>query len=249
MKEISSTNKIARKTMRRMAPAVAIVCLLGIAPVLGGMQREEPPNENAFSLEEVLDRMARTGLELKSLEAALEQTRTVSFTGSRSTQVGRIYFSIDGGESRIRVSITQPGAREVLVAGGEARSYVPNVNQLTVFDLGERRDVAEYFMLGFGPGNARLRDEYAVTLAGVETIDGVPTSILELEPRSERVAAMFPTIRLWVDHESWMPVRSRINEPNGDHQIVEYSDVETNDSIPESRFELDLPSDVQIIHM
>jgi outer membrane lipoprotein-sorting protein len=224
----------------RFAP-IALVFLL-VLPSVGVGQTRLP-------LDQVLDRMEAAGRQFRTLEADIERTKVTVIVDDHSTDYGKVYFARRGDASRIRLSITRPSQQELLVDEGKARLYFPRINQVQEYDLGENQDKAEFLVIGFGASNASLREYYDVTLAGEETVDGVPTSVLDLKPRSTEVSAMFSTIRLWVDQERWVPVQSRLTEVGGDYLIVKFSNIRTNGRIPESTFELRLPRDVQIIRM
>ena len=200
--------------------------------------------QSDYSLETVLERMAATGREFRSLEADIERTHVTVFVNARTIDSGKIYFAGKGEDSRIRLTLTQPTVQDALVADGKAQIYRPRINRLETYDLGERRDIAEFMIIGFGASNLTLPEDYDVAFVGDETVDGVETSVLELKPRSERIAGIFPAIRLWIDQQRWIPVQSRLNQASGDYQIVKYSDIKINGRIPGSAFELDVPSDV-----
>jgi outer membrane lipoprotein-sorting protein len=201
-------------------------------------------SQTTVELDVVLEEMKATGLRFRSLEADIERTKVVVFVNDRATDFGKVYFSGGGEDSRIRLTITEPAVQELLVANGRAQLYRPRINYLEEYDLGDRRDIAEFLMIGFGASNQTLEEDYEVALVGEEALDGVPTSVLELKPRSERVAGMFPTIRLWIDQTQWIPLQSRVNQTGGDYQIVRYSNIEINERLPNDIFELDLPKDV-----
>ncbi len=195
-------------------------------------------------LDAVLEHMEAAGREFRNLEADIERAKVVVFVNVRSTDSGKVYFAGAGEDSRIRLSISEPAEQHLLVADGKAQLYRPRINVLEEHDLGERRDIAEFLMIGFGASNQTLRDDYDVAFVGEEMLDGIQTSVLELEPKSERVAGMFPTIQLWVDQSRWIPVQSRLNEASGDYQIVKYSSIVLNGRISNDVFELDFPRDV-----
>ena len=220
--------------MNRFFP-VLIVLLMGSGLSLARAQT---------GLDTVLEQMAATGGEFRNLAAHIERTKVVVFVDVRSTESGEIYFQGGGDDSRVRMTISEPAPQHLLMAEGRAQIYRPRINQLDEFDFGERRDIAEFFVLGFGPANATLRENYDVALVGEEVVDGVQTSVLELESRSERVRGMFPTFQLWVDQSRWVPVQALINEASGDYQIISYSNIVINGRLPGDTFELDIPSDV-----
>ena len=200
--------------------------------------------QNPLPLETILDYMEAEGLEFRNLEAEIARTKVVVFVNDRTTDSGKVYFAGGDNDSRIRLTITEPASQELLVAHGKAQLYRSRINVVEEYDLGERRDVAEFLMVGFGLSNTTLSEDYDVQLVGEELLDGVETSVLELKPKSERVSGMFPTIRLWIDQGRWIPLQSRLNEASGDYQIVQYSNIVINGQLPPDIFELDLPDNV-----
>ncbi len=200
--------------------------------------------QTGSDLDAVLEHMEVSGRAFRNLEAEIERTKVVVFVNDRSTDSGKVYFDGAGEDSRIRLSIGEPTEQHLLVADGKAQLYRPRINLLEEHDLGERSDIAEFLMIGFGASNQTLTDDYAVALMGEEILEGIQTSILLLEPKAEPVAGMFPTIQLWVDQNRWIPVQSRLNEAGGDYQIVKYSSIVLNGRIPSGVFKLDLPEDI-----
>ena len=202
------------------------------------------PSRAQTGLDTVLEQMVAAGREFRHVEADIERTKVVVFVNDRSMDSGRFYFQGGGEDSRIRLTITEPAEQDLLVANGKAQLYRARINLVEEYDLGERRDMAEFLALGFGTSNETLADDYDIALSGEETVDGVLTSVLDLEPKSQRVAGMFPAIRLWIDQERWIPVQTRLNEAGGDYQIVKYSDIVLNGRLGNNTFELNLPRDV-----
>ena len=200
--------------------------------------------QSSYPLETILERMEEAGQEFQSLEADVRRTHVTVFVNVSTIDSGKMYFAGKGDDSRIRLTLTEPAVQDALVAGGEAQIYRQKINRLERYDLGERPDIAELLIIGFGASNATLDEDYDVALAGEETLDGIQTSVLELQPRSPRIARIFPTVRLWIDQERWIPVQSRLNQASGDYQIVKYSNIKINGRIPDDTFKLEVPSDV-----
>ncbi len=221
--------------MKRLWHPVAFWFLCGVGVSFG---------QTPTPLDTVLEQMEAAGEAFRSLEADIERTKVVVFVNDHSTDSGKVYFAGAGEDSRIRLSIREPAEQHLLVADGKAQLYRPRINSLEEYDLRERRDIAEFLMIGFGASNQMLTDDYDVSIVGEAMLDGIQTSMLILEPRSERVAGMFPTIQLWVDQERWIPVQSRLNEAGGDYQIVKYSSIVLNGRVGNDIFTLDLPEDV-----
>jgi outer membrane lipoprotein-sorting protein len=53
-------------------------------------------------------------------------------------------------------------------------------------------------------------------------------------------------MELWVDPVTYLPVRLRYVEADGDVTDYEFSDFRVNTEIPAERFELDIPSGVEV---
>lgn len=69
--------------------------------------------------------------------------------------------------------------------------------------------------------------------------------VLNMDPAED--LAIFQEIRLGIDTSKWMLKRLQLVEKNGDRTTITYHHIRINSGIPNSRFELHLPPDVDII--
>jgi outer membrane lipoprotein-sorting protein len=203
-------------------------------------------SQGRYSLDEVLDRMIEGGRELETLEAHVDRDTVTVIVDDHSLDSGEIFFISRGDASEIRMNLTEPAPRALLVADGKARVYNPRTNQVQEVDLSERDDITQYIVVGFGPANASLKDIYEASLIGEDDLDGVATSVIDLRPKSAELLRNFSNVRLWVDQERWIPIQQRLDQPGGNYQVVRYSQIKINGGLSDSIFELDLPDDVQI---
>lgn len=220
--------------IRAVIPLMALVLLTG-----PGLRAQ-----GSRTLDDVLAEMVRVGSSLQTMQAQVERDEVNGLLGTHLISSGRIYFEPSGAESRIRMNLTEPAPQQLLVTGGRAQLFNARTLQLDEYDLGERSDVAEYLVVGFGPGNADLAANFDIELGGEEQLDGRPVSVLTLRPISEEVLRRVQSIRLWVDQERWVPLQQRLNT-GGNHLIVSYSDITINEEIPDGTWELDLPDGVK----
>ena len=204
-----------------------------------------------FSLEDVLERMAGAGRDFQTLEARVDRDTVNGLVNDHDLTSGMVYFDVRGDESRIRLNITDPeiARQEVLVTSSEIQSYNPRTNQVSRGTLGGGADVAQFLVVGFGPGNASLASNFEIELVGDEDLDGVRTSLLELVPRSDEVRSRVSRIRLWIDQDRWIPLQQRLDQPSLNYQVVKYVSVTINGGIPDSTFELDLPDNVETLRI
>jgi outer membrane lipoprotein-sorting protein len=203
-----------------------------------------------FTLEQVLAKMDAAGRTFQTMEAAIERTHVTVLVNDQVTDSGKIYFARKGTAPRIKIEFTKPTESFMLIDDGKYQAYLPKLKQIQEKFLGENQDKAEFMLIGFGQSNANLQKTYDVTLLPEETINGVKTSVLELKPKSAQVAAMFTTIRLWMDQQRWIPIQTRVTEASKNYQVIKFSDIKLNGRIPDTRFSLgNLPKDVQTIKL
>lgn len=69
--------------------------------------------------------------------------------------------------------------------------------------------------------------------------------VLGIDPVED--LAIFQEIRITVDTSSWMPKRLEMTEKAGDRTTITYHNIRINVGVPDSSFQLRLPSDVEII--
>ena len=223
-----------------------LVLLSGLCPALqarGAEAAEAPP-----SLESVLENMDRRGGNLRSMSARIVQQKWTDILEEFDQEErGDFHFLRDNDAIRLRRDITEPGVSTLLINDGKGTFYQPLLKQANRYDLGARKDRAEFLLLGFTSKKEALREAYAIRWLGPEMIGDRQTYVLELTPRSDKVSAFFSRVVLWVDGRLWVPIQQKLVEPTRDYLLIRFEDVRLNLDLPASRFELDLPSDVNVI--
>lgn len=202
-----------------------------------------------YTLNEVLAKMEEVGKSFRSMQANMERTKVTVLVDDKYTDGGNVYFTRRGSDSRIKIDITKPEQQHVLIDQGKALLYFPKLKQVQEYFLGKNQDKAEFLLIGFGQSNENIKEYYNAAVVGEEVLDGKNTTILELQPKSAQVSAMYRKIRLWMDEERWIPIQTRLTEASGDYMIVKFTNIKMNLKIPESVFDLKMPKDVQVIKM
>jgi outer membrane lipoprotein-sorting protein len=77
-----------------------------------------------------------------------------------------------------------------------------------------------------------------VKLAGAETANGIAAEKLELIPKSEALKKNIVRILLWIDPARGISVQQQFFEPSGDYRLAKYSEIQTNQKLPEGVFKL-----------
>jgi outer membrane lipoprotein-sorting protein len=200
------------------------------------------------TLDQVLSQMDTVGSKLTSMRAELHQKRwTAILEEFDDGEKGSLSLLKTGQEVYFRKDITEPASNTLVVKEGTAIFFQPSIKQAQKYNLGSHKDKAEFLLLGFGSDKKALNDTYEIGLLGKDKIGERTTYQLELKPKSEKVAAFFTRIVLWVDDQLWVPIQQQLVEPTDDYQLIHFSDIRLDAELTKSDFEVKLPKDVKII--
>jgi outer membrane lipoprotein-sorting protein len=217
--------------------------LLTAPPAASQRKRKLPPD-----FTEILSRMNDSAKNLKTLAADLEYTKVTVLVNDKSTETGRLFYH--KGKKQILINITKPETKTVLFKKNKAEIFLPKINQIQEYDLKEQSGlVEEFFLLGFGTETDKLKKDYDLKFVTEEELDGDTTAVLELTPRSEKIAAELTKIQLWVSEESWLPAQQKFIEPGGDYFVARYTAVKVNRRLPASTFQIPAPKDAKRVKM
>lgn len=202
----------------------------------------------AVTLDAILSNMDKVGQNLRSMEADIVQKKWTDILSEYDEgEEGQFLFLKENNSVYLRKQITEPTASVLVIKDGKVTFYQPAIKQAQEYKLGNNKDKAEFMLLGFGTNKTALRETYNITDLGEEKLDGKPTYKLELKPKSEKIAAFFVRIVLWVDAERWIPIQQQLVEPTQDHLLIRFSNIRLNPRIPKSEFDVRLPKDVRVI--
>jgi outer membrane lipoprotein-sorting protein len=208
-----------------------------------------PQNNGKHTLSEILARMDEQAHELKTVTADLEYTKVTVVVNDHSTEYGRIYFR-KGRSPEVLLQIEKPDTKVLLFHKKHAEIYTPRTNQIQEYNLESHSNVLQQFLLlGFGTESAQMQDAYRIKLLREDHLEGIPVAVLELVPRSTKVAAQLSKVELWVSENSWLPVQQQFFEPGGDYMLARYSAMKVNRPLPSSTFRIRAPKDVKRLQM
>lgn len=200
-------------------------------------------------LAEILSRMNDTAKHLKTVSANLEYTKVTVLVNDKSTELGQLFFH-KSKNPQILLNFHKPDSKIILFKKDKAEIYLPRINQIQEYDLGQHRGLVQQFLLlGFGTETDHLKKSYNLKFVGEEELDGDTTAILELTPRKETIAAQLIKIQLWISEESWLPVQQKFFEPGGDYLVTRYTGVKVNRQIPSSTFRIPAAKDAKRVKM
>ena len=226
---------------RRFVGASAVVLALSAAGWTA--PQAKTAQGSPADLDRVLRQLEATGKTFQTFWARFAQKKyTAVLREFDAPESGVfVYARARDGSALLRQEVQKPAPRILTIKGGTAVVHQPRLRQAQIANLGKNKDKAEYLALGLGQSPAKLRETFHLKVVGSETVAGAPCSILNLKPKSTSAAAFFSSITLWITDKGGVPIRQKLEEPNGDYLLVDFTDVKLNGKIAGSTFEQKLP--------
>jgi outer membrane lipoprotein-sorting protein len=238
--------RVRRPTAKRWRDVLAGVGIvfftLGVPPLRG---RSVSDSGTAVAL--ILEHMTQALRRMRTLRAALSQEKFYAQLGLKDPpEKGVLYMKRKGERDfALRIEIAVPEKRIITVTGNRFLLYQPRIQQAIegVIDRTSTRAAAGFLAYLFN-GLAQAAEDYEITLAGQETIQGRRLSHLVLTPKPNR-RGTYRRVDLWVDHQLWLPIVQKIVEVNRDETLLTLEDVRLNVALPDDLFVQKLPPGVQ----
>lgn len=202
-------------------------------------------------LAKTLARMDAVSAKFSSFEAKFTQKRYLALLKEFETpETGEFYYTMDKNRAvQLRHEIRIPGVRIWTIEGDSATVYQPAAKQAQIYKLGNRKNLVEYLMTGFGQSSAKLREQFEISYDGAEVVAGEPCSILTLIPKDKSAAASIRSITLWIKNSTGTPAQYKFLEPTRDYMLVTFSEDKLNGKIPADKFIQKLPNGTEILRL
>jgi outer membrane lipoprotein-sorting protein len=227
--------------MRLLLPGV--LCL-SLALPLGARK-----GKHATDLTQILSDMNLASKRLKTVSANLEYTKVTVLVDDKSTETGQLFFR-RGKAAEIRIEFKKPDPKIILFKKNKGEIYLPNINQIQEFDLAQKSDLIQQFLLlGFGTDTNELKKSYQIAYLKEEDLEGDTTVLLELTPRTANIGSQVTKIQMWVSEDSWLPAQQKFFQSGGDYLIAHYSGMKVNRELAASIFELNATAGAKRVKM
>jgi len=227
----------------RLAALVALAGALAVAPMRAD---GDPPDPNRTGLtlnqrfEALLDRVQYEQSRLQSLSARFEQERSSEFLADKETSRGTVLFATP---DRVRWEYDEPKPISLVIRGDEMVTWYRDLGRAERVRVERLSSQVLQYLSASGSLESLLK--YFKARVTFPRDPEAPYEVA-LEPRFERVARRLAGMSLWIDRELYLPVQVRYEEPNGDVTEYRLLGVKVNGPLPDERFELDLPPDVEV---
>jgi outer membrane lipoprotein carrier protein len=233
-------------------PLVAVAALLavGVAPAPGATKEPgravvavdpaDPGLMPEARLAALVDRVKAEQQKVRQLEAEFVQHRESAFL--MLPQDSRGVFSYVAPD-RVRWEYLEPKAISLLITGEEMTTWFHDLKRVDRMKIGRYSNQVLKYLNASSSLDTLLR-YFTVTLSYSPRPD--EPFRLELAPRYQRVAKRLRGMTLWIDRRLFLPTRVRYVEGDGDVTEYRFEKIRVNATLPPSRFELELPADVEV---
>lgn len=205
------------------------------------------PPGTAETSTRLLEKMDDAYEGLDSLEASLTQIASYPQLGiTDPPEEGFLQVQKTGNGMNVRLELTRPEHRILVVKDGSYVFYQPRIKQAIVGSAGERGDTRAGSSLEFLLGNvSEVREDFEVEVVEESVVLGDREATrLRLTPKDVS-RSYYRRIDLWVDHELWLPIAQELVEPNGDEVLIRLERIRSNGPTEAFDFDLQLPDDVE----
>ena len=203
--------------------------------------------QGAGLVSSVLNRMEKNRQTLKSLRAGISMVKYNSQLGVEDKYAGVvIYLPGEGRQASVRIDWSQPRREVLSVNNNKYTIFRPALNVAYMGDSRRMKDnkaggLMEMMNMSRGQLEARfqpVKDVREETLWG-----GIGTIHLTLVPKGN---AGYKYAEVWID-SAGMPVQTKIVEKNDDSTTMRLTNMEKNQKINSSDFDVKLDSNVKIV--
>lgn len=180
--------------------------------------------------EAVLGEMENVGRTLTSLTASIwQQKKNVQIGIDDDAETGELYYIPNkNGTVKLRIDITSPTKKTVVITGEKIKFYQPAIKQMLVTSLKSAKSSQSFgsMAITFGSVSA-IRANYDATLVKEEKLQGEQASLLHLTPKQ---SGPYKSIDIWISQNSWLPIQETLVENNGDITTIKLSNLKKNGS-------------------
>ncbi len=236
---MSLIQTMKRRTLTLVLLSLALPALLP-AGAWGAPALRDPRSVSAGErLPVLIERVKAEQQKLKTLEARFVQVQESSLLAAPDKATGRFSYTAP---DRVRWEYESPKPISVVIRGEQMTTWYRDLKRAELIKIGRYSN--QVFKYLGASGDMKTLVEYFDVQLGTSSKKGEPYR-MELTPRFQRIAKRLKTMTLWIDDSTFLPVRLRYVEADGDTTEYRFEDLKRNGSIPEDRYVLQIPKGVE----
>ncbi|HZD60708.1 MAG TPA: outer membrane lipoprotein-sorting protein [Anaerolineae bacterium] len=197
------------------------------------------------SAKDIATKIKEANSKIKSFTATVEST--ASFGNESQKMVMKQWVK---SPNLMRMETEVPGMGQMLFVsdGKKAWSYEERSNTVTVFDFkGEEVPETLENNEDFAKAITEFIAQNNIEVMGAQKIAGRDCYEIKLNPK-EGSAAIFGKMKMWVDKETFMPLKIDIYEDEKLIASTVYKDLKYNVDIPQDTFRFKIPAGAKVIN-
>jgi outer membrane lipoprotein-sorting protein len=208
-----------------------------------------PAVVRAESLADILMRMDQSAASFRSVTAKMKRLQFTAVLSETSQMEGVMRLRKDKSGLTGVVEFQPPDPRTVFIKGKTIQIFYPKANSVEEYDTSKYvSNIDQFLLLGFGTTSAELRKSYDIKAGGMDTIGGVATTRIELTAKPAELKKLVSKIELWFAEGQANPVQEKVTEPSKNYELVNYSEIKVNPTLPDSAYQIALPPGVKKIY-
>jgi outer membrane lipoprotein-sorting protein len=194
------------------------------------------------SLDEVIRKVQLAQTKTTTLQSDFRQEKTLALLAKPEVSTGRFVYSKP---NSVLWTYDAPKRVTMLIANGMLTTYYPDLNKAEKIEVKRYQDRIFKYM-----GASGAIDELGAyfNFTFTNTSDK-PYYVLDLDPKNKTIAKRVRHIKIFIDRKSYLTTQFEYTEGDGDKTRYEFLNVKINAPVEQSRFSLNLPSNVRVEQM
>lgn len=227
----------------RALSLASLTLLLAIEPASAISPKPDPRASGVRPQERLgllMDRVRIEQEQLAGLRAAFVQRKDSQLLAEPQTATGVLSFSKP---DKVRWEYHEPDPMLIIISGETMVTWFQDLKRAERMQIGRYSEQVFRFM-GATAALDTLSEYFRVEASFPG--DAKEPYRLELTPRYSRIAKKLQSMSIWIDAETFLPVRLSYHEADGDLTEYELKDLERDPELSEGLFDLTLPDDVAV---
>ena len=201
-----------------------------------------PLSAAPVTLDAVVKKIQQQQKTTQTLQAAFRQEKELALLAQPEVSTGTFLFSKP---NNVLWSYDAPKRVQMLITSGTMTTYFPDLAKAEQIDVKRFEDRIFKYM-----GATGAIDELAKYFDFTFTDNPKNASyVLDLLPKNKATARRVRRIKIWIDKTSYIAHKLEYVEGDGDVTRYEFTNIQINKPVPQTRFSLSLPQNVRVEQM
>lgn len=213
---------------------VAAVCALAFVAASAPVHAATP-----VTLAQVIKEVQAQQKKTATLQADFRQEKELALLSKPEVSSGTFIYSRP---NNVLWTYDTPKRVQMVIAAGVLTTYYPELKKAERIDVKRFEDRIFKYM-GASGAIDELARYFDFTFTDSKS---KPEFALDLTPKNRAVAKRVRRIKIWIDKKTYLTNKIEYVEGDGDITRYAFSNIRVNETVPQSKFALTLPSTVKV---